>query len=591
MQKLGSAFGYLLAVAAASVALYLRYMLNPLLGSDNPYHTVWLAVVFSSWYCGLGPSIVTTVLCMLGVWHWFLPGSPSIGHLDRADAFGLLAFLVFSTAIIVLGESNRRGIAARSRLAAIVESSGDAIISKNLDGAITSWNEGAERIFGYTAKEALGRPITLIVPPHLLDEEAKIMSRLRRGERVSYFDTVRVDKEGRILDLSVAVSPIRGPLGQIIGASKIARDITRRKQAELALRESEERFRSIVEATTDCVKLVAADGTLLQINSSGLAMVGADRVQQVVGKSIYDLVAPEDRDRFVAFNEGICRGEKGNLEFDIVGLRGERRHAETHAAPFQSPDGTIVHLAVTLDISERKQTEEALKEKELSARLLKLQDEERRHIARELHDGVGQLLAAMSMNASRLDQEKSKLSPEAARCADENSNLIERVSSDIRTMSYLFHPPLLEEMGLPSALKWYIDGFNERSNIAANLDLQPTWERLPQDYELCLFRIAQECLTNIHRHSGSATALVKLFSTPEEIKLEVSDEGRGLDQKTRAAIVSGESAGVGLRGIRERLRQLGGRLEIQSNGRGMVLNASVPVHRSKASSATQSFST
>ena len=125
-------------------------------------------------------------------------------------------------------------------------------------------------------------------------------------------------------------------------------------------------------------------------------------------------------------------------------------------------------------------------------------------------------------------------------------------------MSYLFHPPLLDEMGLDSALKWYIEGFAERSKIAASLELSTNWERLPQDYELCLFRIAQECLTNIHRHSGSSTALVRLLRSPGEIKLEVSDEGKGLDQETQSKIASGETAGVGLRGMRERVRQLGG---------------------------------
>jgi signal transduction histidine kinase len=165
---------------------------------------------------------------------------------------------------------------------------------------------------------------------------------------------------------------------------------------------------------------------------------------------------------------------------------------ETHAAPLLNPDGTVVQLAVTRDITERKQAEEAIKGKELSARLLKLQDEERRRIARELHDGVGQLLAAISMNVARLNREKSKLSPEAARSAEDTARLVEQVSVDIRTMSYLFHPPLLDEMGLDSALKWYLDGFAERSKIATKLKVSADRERLPQDYELCLFRIAQE---------------------------------------------------------------------------------------------------
>ena len=369
---------------------------------------------------------------------------------------------------------------ATGLLAAIVDCSDDAIVSKSLDGVITSWNSGAERMFGYTAGEAVGRHITLIIPQDRRNEETGILERLRRGERIEHFETVRVRKDGTPLDISLTISPVRDAADRIVGASKIARDVTKQKQVDRALRESEERFRAIVETTPECVKLVAHDGTLLQMNLSGLKMVGADCADAVIGKSVYDLIESKDRDRFRAFNERICRGEKGSLEFDIVGLRGERLHMETQATPLRNPDGSVVQLAVTRDITKRKQAEETIKERELSARLLKLQDEERRRIARELHDGVGQLLAAMSMNAARLNGEKSNLSPDAARCADENSKLIDQVSTDIRTMSYLFHPPLLDEMGLDSALKWYVDGFAERSKIAAALELAANWERCPR---------------------------------------------------------------------------------------------------------------
>ena len=278
---------------------------------------------------------------------------------------------------------------ATGLLAAIVGCSDDAIVSKSLDGVITSWNNGAERIFGYTAGEAIGQHITLIIPQDKRDEETGILERLRRGERIEHFETVRVRKDGTLLDISLTISPVRDAAGRIVGASKVARDVTKQKQVDRALRESEERFRAIVETTPECVKLVAHDGTLLHMNLSGLKMVGADCADMVIGKNVYDLIDSKDRDRFRAFNERICRGEKGSLEFDIVGLRGVRRHMETHATPLRNADGTVAQLAVSRDITRRKQAEEAIKEKELSARLLKLQDEERRRIARELHDGVG----------------------------------------------------------------------------------------------------------------------------------------------------------------------------------------------------------
>ena len=590
-------------------------------------------------------------------------------------------------------------------LAAIVDFSDDAIVSKNLDGVITSWNRGAERLFGYAAEEAIGQHVTLIIPRDRHHEEAMILERIRRGERIDHFETVRVRKDGTTRDISLTISPIKDAEGRVVGASKVARDVTERKRVERAaaeqarlldlsfdaifvrdpadritywnngarrlygytfeealgrvshellrtqfsealdrvterlnrdkhwsgelihkrkdgtqvvvasrwtlyqrdhgnescvletnsditqqkekekaLRESEERFRAIVETTPECVKLVAADGTLLHMNSAGLAMVGADCAERVVGKNVYDLIAPEHRDRFRAFNEKVCRGEKGSLEFDIVGLDGTRRHMETHGAALRNPDGTLVQLAVTRDVTGRREAEEARKQAELSARLLQVQDEERRRIARELHDGIGQLLAAMSMNASRVVDEKSNLSLDAARCAEENSALIQQVSKDIRTMSYLLHPPLLDELGLPAALRWYVDGFAERSKIAASVEIPGEVGRLPQEHELCLFRIAQECLTNIHRHSGSSTALVRLWRTPGEITLEVKDEGRGINREIRSRIAAGESAGVGLRGMQERVKQIGGTLGIHSKGKGASVLVVLPLTEEAAPS-------
>jgi PAS domain S-box-containing protein len=245
-------------------------------------------------------------------------------------------------------------------LAAIVDSSDDAIISKNLDGIITSWNRSAERLFGYKAAEAIGQHITLIIPAYRRSEEELIIERLRRGERVDHFETVRLRKDGTSLELSLTISPVLDASGQVVGASKVARDITERKQVERALRESEERFRAIFEATPECVKIVAADGTLRHMNSSGLRMVGADRPEMVVGKNVYDLIAPEDRDCFRRFNESICHGNRGSLKFDIIGLHGWRRHMESHAVPFNDRDGIVVQLAVARDITERKHIEERL---------------------------------------------------------------------------------------------------------------------------------------------------------------------------------------------------------------------------------------
>jgi PAS domain S-box-containing protein len=585
MSKTRPVFRYTVAILAAPMALYLRYQLTPLLGNGNPYHTVWLAVVFSSWYCGLGPSILTTVLGALGVWWWFLPPVHSWTIHDRADVFGIFGFLLFSSAIIALGESNRRGFAARSKLAAIVESSDDAVVTKNLSGVVTSWNKGAERVFGYTAEEAVGQHITLIIPVDRQEEETEILARLRRGERIDHFETVRKRKDGSLLDISVTISPLKDASGRVIGASKIARDVTERKEAQRAAA----MLAAIVDSSDDAIISKNLDGIITSWNRSAERLFGYS-AEEAIGQNIR-LIVPRDRQHEEAtILERLGRGERID-HFETVRVRkdGSMLDISLTISPVKDAAGRVIGASkVARDITHRKEAEKAIKEKELSSRLLKLQDEERRRMARELHDGVGQLLAAMSMNAVMINMEKSKLSPDTAECAEDNSRLIEQASTDIRTMSYLFHPPLLDEMGLHSALKWYVEGFAERSKVTTELELPTDQERLPQDYELCLFRITQECLTNIHRHSGSSTALVRLLRPPGEIKLEVSDEGRGLDQETQSKIAAGESVGVGFRGMRERVRHLGGNVEVRSNEKGTSVIATLPFAESDRSLASSS---
>jgi signal transduction histidine kinase len=216
---------------------------------------------------------------------------------------------------------------------------------------------------------------------------------------------------------------------------------------------------------------------------------------------------------------------------------------------------------------------------ELSARLLHLQDEERRRIARELHDSVGQTLAALSMNLAAVGADIERLAKTATTIADSTA-LVNDMSSDIRTISYLLHPPLLDEAGLSSALTWYIKGFSERSKIEVELRIPEDFGRLSRDLETAIFRVVQECLTNIHRHSGSSVARVFISHTDGHVRVEVGDKGKGISPQKRAEIISSPAAipGVGIRGMRERLRQLGGTLDVQSNGegKGMTVTALLP---------------
>jgi len=214
---------------------------------------------------------------------------------------------------------------------------------------------------------------------------------------------------------------------------------------------------------------------------------------------------------------------------------------------------------------------------ELASRFQRMQDEERKRIARELHDSVGQLLAAIGMNIAIVQQQSRKLDADGTRAVSENAVLVEQVSREIRTISHLLLPPLLDIAGLVSALRWYVDGCSERSKIKVDLDIPSDFGRLPDDVEIAIFRIVQECLTNIHRHSGSATATIAVYRENDFLTVQVRDEGKGIPRDKQRDLFESGRAGIGFGGMGERLRQLDGSLEIQSEGRGTTVIAKVKI--------------
>ncbi|MGB8659059.1 MAG: PAS domain S-box protein, partial [Candidatus Acidiferrum sp.] len=361
-------------------------------------------------------------------------------------------------------------------LAAIVDSSDDAIISKTLEGVITSWNVGAERLFGYTAAETIGRHISIIIPLERLDEETRILARLRQGLRIEHFDTIRVGKDGSKREISLTISPVRDASGKIIGASKIARDIAGRKRAERELHESDQRFRALADALDTQVQF---------------------RTQEL-----------------------------------------QRRNSEI------------------LEQSDRL--------RDLSARLMRVQDEERRRIALELHDSVGQNLAALGMTLARLEDDAKHDPTRFSESIKDAKDMIQKLTQEIRTTSYLLHPPMLDELGLRSALRWYTEGLAKRSELSIEVNIPDDLERLAPEMELAIFRLVQESLTNIHRHSGSKTAVIRVAREGDKIYAEVQDRGTGMSQE-RFAEVQSQTVGVGIRGMKERVRQLCGELTIDSN--------------------------
>lgn len=216
----------------------------------------------------------------------------------------------------------------------------------------------------------------------------------------------------------------------------------------------------------------------------------------------------------------------------------------------------------------------------LSLRLLKVQDEERRRLSRDLHDSTGQTLAALKIAVSLLEQ-SCKADASKMAIVSEVSDLADQAIEEIRTMSYLLHPPLLDEVGFACAAEWYVEGFAKRSGVAVNLDIEKGQKRLPMKVETTLFRILQESLTNVHRHSRATQVIVCFWHQPEKVILEIRDNGVGIPAECLALLRQGTAeTGVGLAGMGERLRELDGDLQIDSNSHGTTMRAIVPQQHS-----------
>lgn len=214
--------------------------------------------------------------------------------------------------------------------------------------------------------------------------------------------------------------------------------------------------------------------------------------------------------------------------------------------------------------------------RDLSTRLMKLQDEERRRIARELHDSVGQTLAALAMNLALVRSDVERLS-KIANALNDSESLVRDMSTEVRTISHLLHPPLLDEAGLSSAIHWYGDGFAKRSGIKVEIDVPEDLDRLPAELETAIFRVVQECLTNIHRHSGSAVARIRVRRHDDQVAVEIEDKGRGIPPEKQEEMATTGTPGVGVRGMKERIRQLGGTLDIDSSNKGTLVKLQIPV--------------
>jgi PAS domain S-box-containing protein len=543
----------------------------------------------------------------------FINATQILGDLDFHELLQRSA--AFETA---LREKRAQAEQTTALLGAIVNSSDDAIISKNLDGFITSWNKSAEQLFGYTAEEAIGQHITLIIPPNRRAEEVMILERLRRGEQINHFDTVRMRKDTTLVDISLTISPVRDAAGNVVGASKVARDITERKQAEQALAERA----LLLDLSSDAIFVRDGSDRVTYWNKSAAELYGYSR-EEALGRVTHVLLQTEFPEPLKRITEKLHH--KGSWTGELVHRRKDGRQivVVSRWALDRDHHGNQKYILETNnDITQQKQSERALRESEnrlralaetletqvrtrteqleqrnsevlsqseqlrkLSHHLMQIQDEERRHIARELHDSAGQTLAALGINLATVLQHAKTGSPKLAEVAEEGQQLVTDLTREIRTMSYLLHPPLLDEAGLSAALNWYVQGLKVRSGLEVSHDISRDFGRLSREMELAIFRILQECLTNVHRHSGSKVAAIRMKRTGCSVFLEVEDFGSGISPEKLLEMQS-QGAGVGIRGMRERVLQFGGEMKIESEGRGTKILITLPLKTSASNRPT-----
>ena len=435
------------------------------------------------------------------------------------------------------------------------------------------------------AEEVLGYPVS-----DWLDETGFWENHIHPQDRESVLETcARVVREGqdhqleyrmiaangRIVWLRQIVRTVKDEQGSITKLRGVMVDITDRRDAELALRESEERFRKLFQDGPIGMIIVGMDLRILAVNQAFCAMLGMEE-QQLIGTTASQFIHPDDRRKCADLIDQLFSGRIANYKIQkrYVNARGEIVWVDVFRTLLRDEGGNPRYsMGVAADVTEHKRNEEALRE--LSARLMRLQEEEHRRIARELHDSTGQNLAALKLNLSRLGC--AQLKPELSSLVTDSLQLTDRMLGEIRNLSHLLHPPLLEELGLALAVRAYADGFRNRSGIAVHLEIPENLGRLTPNLETAIFRIIQEGLTNTYRHSGGTECSITINSDGQTLRLRLRDNGRGLRPEARADLERGGGLGVGLSGMRERARQLQGCLDIESAASGCTIMAVFPL--------------
>jgi PAS domain S-box-containing protein len=466
---------------------------------------------------------------------------------------------------------------AEERIHAILENSSNLIFLKDTEGRYLLVNREFERALLASQEQIKGKTDEEMFPP----EQAAVfrandLEVLRAGVPME-FEEISTLEDGPHTSI-VHKFPLFDTRGNIYATGGVATDITERKRAEEARRHSEEQYRTVVETAHDGVVSIDEDSQILFVNPAAVRIFGYE-ASELIGRPLTMLMPEFLREMHkVGLKRYLATGQR-HIDWQGIELVGLRKNVEEF--PVEVSFGEVtrerrrIFTGFIRDIKDRKQAEEELRK--LSGRLLRLQDEERRRIGRELHDSTGQDLVAL---ATMVGQLRSSIPPgdrKSDRLLSECKALAERCIREVRTLSYLLHPPVLDRAGLEDAIRDYVKGFIDRTGIQLELEMSPRVGRMARDIELAVFRVVQESLTNIQRHSGSKQAKIRIHRG-SDLTLEISDFGRGVSASVRKEKGEpGFEVGVGIPSMQERVKLIGGRLEIDSTSHGTSVRVTIPL--------------
>jgi PAS domain S-box-containing protein len=498
------------------------------------------------------------------------------GHFYASEDGELICMAGFITDITEQRRAEEELRASEERFRKVFAHAATGMTLQSLEGVFLEVNRAFCEITGYHERDLIGKNYRSITHPEDLARNLTGMEELLAAKVPSLLLEKRYQsKDGRVVWVRNSVSLVRDSEGTPMHMIVLVEDITEQRRAEEELRASEERFRKVFAHAVTGMTLQDFGGNFLEVNQAFCGITGYEE-RELVGADYRSVTHPDDLAKTSRRTEELLAGEIPSFVLENRYVRKDRRSVWVRSSVSLLGDSKPPRIITLVeDITERKQAEEALRQ--LSGRLLQAQDEERRRLARELHDGTAQSIAGLGMNLSMVRESASALDGRTKRALDESVQLADQCIRELRTLSYLLHPPMLDDRGLAPALSGYTEGFSERSGIAVKLELTPDLGRLPQAVELMLFRVVQESLTNIHRHSGSRTATIRLARYPQDIVLQVRDQGNGIGKTAGRGGGPGTRIGVGIAGMRERVRQIGGTLQIRSRPGGTDVEVVVPL--------------